>query len=50
MEIFKTLPGEGARMGPAAVFCRFAGCYLWSGRECDRAASICSFCETDLSA
>lgn len=47
-EIFKTLQGEGAQMGRAAVFCRFAGCNLWSGREADRATSICSFCDTDF--
>lgn len=47
-EIFKTLQGEGAQMGRAAVFCRFAGCNLWSGREVDRATSICSFCDTDF--
>jgi 7-carboxy-7-deazaguanine synthase (Cx14CxxC type) len=47
-EIFKTLQGEGAQMGRAAVFCRFAGCNLWSGREADRASSICSFCDTDF--
>ena len=47
-EIFKTLQGEGAQMGRAAVFCRFAGCNLWSGREVDRAASVCSFCDTDF--
>ena len=46
-EIFKTLQGEGAQMGRAAVFCRFAGCNLWSGREVDRATSVCSFCDTD---
>lgn len=47
-EIFKTLQGEGAQMGRAAVFCRFAGCNLWSGREADRATSICNFCDTDF--
>lgn len=47
-EIFKTLQGEGAQMGRAAVFCRFAGCNLWSGREADRATSLCSFCDTDF--
>jgi 7-carboxy-7-deazaguanine synthase len=47
-EIFKTLLGEGAQMGRAAVFCRFAGCNLWSGREADRATSVCSFCDTDF--
>jgi 7-carboxy-7-deazaguanine synthase (Cx14CxxC type) len=47
-EIFKTLQGEGARSGRAAVFCRFAGCNLWSGREADRANAICRFCDTDF--
>lgn len=47
-EIFKTLQGEGAQVGRAAVFCRFTGCNLWSGREADRATSICSFCDTDF--
>lgn len=47
-EIFKTLQGEGAQMGRAAVFCRFAGCNLWSGREADRSASVCTFCDTDF--
>lgn len=47
-EIFKTLQGEGAQMGRAAVFCRFAGCNLWSGREADRATAVCSFCDTDF--
>ena len=47
-EIFKTLQGEGAQMGRAAVFCRFAGCNLWSGRESDRTTSVCSFCDTDF--
>lgn len=47
-EIFKTLQGEGAQMGRAAVFCRFAGCNLWSGREYDRATSVCTFCDTDF--
>lgn len=47
-EIFKTLQGEGARSGRAAVFCRFAGCNLWSGREADRATAICTFCDTDF--
>jgi 7-carboxy-7-deazaguanine synthase len=47
-EIFKTLQGEGAQMGRAAVFCRFAGCNLWSGREQDRITSVCSFCDTDF--
>lgn len=47
-EIFKTLQGEGAQMGRAAVFCRFAGCNLWSGREMDREKSVCTFCDTDF--
>ena len=47
-EIFKTLQGEGAQSGRAAVFCRFSGCNLWSGREQDRASSVCSFCDTDF--
>jgi 7-carboxy-7-deazaguanine synthase (Cx14CxxC type) len=47
-EIFYTLQGEGANTGRAAVFCRFAGCNLWSGREQDRAAAICRFCDTDF--
>jgi 7-carboxy-7-deazaguanine synthase len=47
-EIFKTLQGEGAHAGRAAVFCRFAGCNLWSGREQDRAAAVCKFCDTDF--
>lgn len=47
-EIFYTLQGEGAQTGRAAVFCRFAGCNLWSGREQDRAAAICKFCDTDF--
>jgi 7-carboxy-7-deazaguanine synthase (Cx14CxxC type) len=47
-EIFKTLQGEGAQMGRSAVFCRFAGCNLWSGREADRATSVCTFCDTDF--
>jgi 7-carboxy-7-deazaguanine synthase len=47
-EIFKTLQGEGAQAGRAAVFCRFAGCNLWSGREQDRAEAVCSFCDTDF--
>jgi 7-carboxy-7-deazaguanine synthase (Cx14CxxC type) len=46
-EIFYTLQGEGAQAGRAAVFCRFAGCNLWSGREADRAAAVCRFCDTD---
>ena len=47
-EIFYTLQGEGAQSGRAAVFCRFAGCNLWSGRESDRASAICRFCDTDF--
>lgn len=47
-EIFHTLQGEGAQAGRAAVFCRFAGCNLWSGREADRAAAACRFCDTDF--
>jgi len=47
-EIFKTLQGEGAQAGRAAVFCRFAGCNLWSGREEDRADAVCSLCDTDF--
>jgi 7-carboxy-7-deazaguanine synthase len=47
-EIFYTLQGEGANAGRAAVFCRFAGCNLWSGREQDRATAICRFCDTDF--
>jgi 7-carboxy-7-deazaguanine synthase len=47
-EIFYTLQGEGAQAGRAAVFCRFAGCNLWSGREIDRAKAICKFCDTDF--
>jgi 7-carboxy-7-deazaguanine synthase (Cx14CxxC type) len=47
-EIFKTLQGEGAQAGRAAVFCRFAGCNLWSGRERDRHAARCTFCDTDF--
>ena len=47
-EIFYTLQGEGAQTGRAAVFCRYAGCNLWSGREADRASAICQFCDTDF--
>lgn len=47
-EIFYTLQGEGANAGRAAVFCRFAGCNLWSGREKDRASAACDFCDTDF--
>jgi 7-carboxy-7-deazaguanine synthase len=45
-EIFLTLQGEGGQAGRAAVFCRFAGCNLWSGREADRADAVCTFCDT----
>jgi len=47
-EIFYTLQGEGAQSGRAAVFCRFAGCNLWSGREADRGSAVCKFCDTDF--
>ncbi|MGB6922118.1 MAG: 7-carboxy-7-deazaguanine synthase [Methyloceanibacter sp.] len=47
-EIFYTLQGEGVQAGRPAVFCRFAGCNLWSGREADREAAICNFCDTDF--
>lgn len=47
-EIFYTLQGEGAHTGRPAVFCRFAGCNLWTGREADRATAICQFCDTDF--
>jgi len=47
-EIFYTLQGEGGNAGRAAVFCRFAGCNLWSGREADRATAQCRFCDTDF--
>ena len=47
-EIYYTLQGEGARTGRAAVFLRFAGCNLWSGRERDRAGAVCNFCDTDF--
>ncbi len=47
-EIFATLQGEGAQSGRASVFCRFAGCNLWSGREQDRDAAVCRFCDTDF--
>lgn len=47
-EIFYTLQGEGAQSGKAAVFCRFAGCNLWNGREQDRASAACKFCDTDF--
>jgi 7-carboxy-7-deazaguanine synthase (Cx14CxxC type) len=47
-EIFYTLQGEGGQAGRPAVFCRFTGCNLWSGRESDRAQAICTFCDTDF--
>jgi 7-carboxy-7-deazaguanine synthase (Cx14CxxC type) len=47
-EVFYTLQGEGANAGRAAVFCRFVGCNLWSGREQHRASAICQFCDTDF--
>ena len=47
-EIIYTLQGEGAHVGRPAVFCRFSGCNLWSGREQDRATSVCTFCDTDF--
>lgn len=47
-EIFYTLQGEGAQTGRAAVFCRFSGCNLWSGRESDRVTAQCTFCDTDF--
>jgi 7-carboxy-7-deazaguanine synthase (Cx14CxxC type) len=47
-EIYYTLQGEGTQTGRPAVFCRFAGCNLWSGREADRAAAACNFCDTDF--
>ncbi len=47
-EIFYSLQGEGANAGRPAVFCRFAGCNLWTGREADRAAAVCGFCDTDF--
>ena len=47
-EIFATLQGEGAQSGRASVFCRFAGCNLWSGREQDRGDAVCRFCDTDF--
>ncbi len=47
-EIYFTLQGEGAQTGRAAVFCRFTGCNLWSGREEDRAKAVCDFCDTDF--
>jgi 7-carboxy-7-deazaguanine synthase (Cx14CxxC type) len=47
-ELFYTLQGEGTNAGRPAVFCRFAGCNLWSGREADRATAVCRFCDTDF--
>ena len=47
-ELFYTLQGEGAHAGRPAVFCRFAGCNLWSGREADRVGAVCDFCDTDF--
>jgi 7-carboxy-7-deazaguanine synthase len=47
-EIFYTLQGEGGQAGRAAVFCRFSGCNLWTGREADRGKAICQFCDTDF--
>ena len=47
-EVFLTLQGEGGQAGRPAVFCRFAGCNLWSGREADRATAVCTFCDTDF--
>lgn len=47
-EIFYTLQGEGANAGTAAVFCRFSGCNLWTGREEDRSRAVCQFCDTDF--
>ena len=47
-EIFYTLQGEGVNAGRPAVFCRFAGCNLWTGREADRASAVCRFCDTDF--
>jgi 7-carboxy-7-deazaguanine synthase len=47
-EIFYTLQGEGARTGRPAVFCRFSGCNLWTGRESDRASAVCQFCDTEF--
>lgn len=47
-EIFFTLQGEGAQAGRPAVFCRFTGCNLWTGREEDRASAVCQFCDTDF--
>jgi len=47
-EIFYTLQGEGAHAGRPAVFCRFSGCNLWTGRESDRSTAVCQFCDTDF--
>src|ERR1700729_2870943 len=47
-EIFYTLQGEGTHTGRPSVFCRFAGCNLWTGREAQRAAAVCQFCDTDF--
>ncbi|MCA9656031.1 MAG: 7-carboxy-7-deazaguanine synthase [Myxococcales bacterium] len=47
-EIYATLQGEGAHAGRSAVFCRFSGCNLWSGRERDRDRAVCRFCDTDF--
>src|SRR6187402_2370090 len=47
-EIFYTLQGEGANAGRPAVFCRFSGCNLWTGREADRQDAVCTFCDTDF--
>jgi 7-carboxy-7-deazaguanine synthase (Cx14CxxC type) len=47
-ELFYTLQGEGANTGRPAVFCRFAGCNLWTGREADRATAVCRFCDTEF--
>ena len=47
-EVFYTLQGEGLQVGMPAVFCRFAGCNLWSGREVDRSSAVCQFCDTNF--
>ncbi len=47
-EAFYSIQGEGANVGRPAVFCRFAGCNLWTGREEDRASAVCAFCDTDF--
>lgn len=47
-ELFRTLQGEGSHAGRPAVFCRFSGCNLWTGREADRASAVCIFCDTDF--